>query len=71
MLEYLAETLGCFKGTHVEARQHVGEWLFWDADRLMPLLWAWYGVELGRRNLLPLSFDPVLITEFEAKAQRR
>jgi glutathione S-transferase len=67
ILEYLAETLGCFNGTHVEARQHVREWLFWDADRLMPPLWAWYGVELGRRNLLPLSFDPVLITEFDRK----
>ena len=47
ILEYLAKTLGCFNGTHVEARQHVREWLFWDADRLMPPLWAWYGVELA------------------------
>ena len=36
------------------------EWLFWDADRLMPPLYAWYSVELGRRKLLPISFDPVL-----------
>ena len=43
ILEYLAETLGCFRATDVNARQHVREWLFWDADRLMPPLWAWYG----------------------------
>jgi len=67
ILEYLAETLGRFGAADVEGRQHLREWLFWDADRLMPPFWAWYGVELGRRNLLPLSFDPVLITEFDRK----
>jgi glutathione S-transferase len=67
ILEYLAETLGYFGATHVEARQHIREWLFWDADRLMPPLWAWYGVELGRRKLLPLSFDPVLVADFDRK----
>jgi glutathione S-transferase len=69
ILEYLAETLGCFGATSVEARQHVREWLFWDADRLMPPLYAWYSVELGRRKLLPLSFDPVLVAEFDRKGQ--
>jgi len=42
---------------------------FWDADRLMPALYAWYSVELGRRKLLPLSFDPVLVAEFDRKGR--
>jgi len=67
ILEYLAEELGCFGAADAEARQHVQEWLFWDADRLMPPLYAWYSVELGRRKLLPLSFDPVLVVEFDRK----
>jgi len=67
ILEYLAETLGRFGAADVEGRQHLREWLFWDADRLMPPLYAWYGVELGRRKLLPLSFDPVLVAEFDRK----
>ena len=33
----------------------------------MPPLYAWYGVELGRRGLLPLSFDPVLVAGFDRK----
>jgi glutathione S-transferase len=69
ILEYLAYTLGRFSAGDGEARQHVREWLFWDADRLMPPLYAWYSVELGRRRLLPLSFDPVLIAEFDRKGR--
>ncbi len=69
ILEYLAETLGCFGADNFEARQHIREWLFWDADRLMPPLYAWYSVELGQRNLLPLSFDPVLVAEFDRKGK--
>ena len=67
ILEYLADTLHCFGAADAEARQQVREWLFWDADRLMPPLWNWYGVELGRRKLLPLSYDPVLVAEFDRK----
>lgn len=67
ILEHLAETLRHFGVADSEGRQHVREWLFWDADRLMPPLYAWYSVELGRRKLLPLSFHPVLVTEFERK----
>jgi glutathione S-transferase len=33
----------------------------------MPPLYAWYSVELGRRNLLPLTFNPVLVAEFDRK----
>lgn len=67
ILEYLAQTLGCFYPVDLEMRQHVREWLFWDADRLMPPLYAWYSVELGRQKLLPLSFDPVLVADFDRK----
>jgi glutathione S-transferase len=67
ILEYLAEMLACFGAADVDARQHVREWLFWDADRLMPPLYSWYSVELGRRKLLPLSFDPVLVAEFDRR----
>jgi glutathione S-transferase len=31
----------------------------------MPPLYAWYSTELARRGLLPLSFDPILVAEFE------
>jgi glutathione S-transferase len=69
ILEYLADTLGRFCAGDDEARQHVREWLFWDADRLMPPLYSWYSVELGRRKLLPLSFDPILVAEFDRKGR--
>jgi glutathione S-transferase len=67
ILVYLADTIGCFDGADADGRRHIREWLFWDADRLMPPLYGWYGVELGRRNLLPLSFDPVIVKEFDRK----
>jgi glutathione S-transferase len=69
ILEYLSEALGQFGGADAEARQHIREWLFWDADRLMPPLYSWYSVELGRRNLLPLKFDPVMVAEFDRKGR--
>ena len=67
ILEYLANKLSRFGAGDDQASQHVQEWLFWDADRLMPPLYAWYSVELGRRKLLPLSFDPALVAEFDRK----
>ena len=69
ILEYLAHALTRFGAGDDEARQDVREWLFWDADRLMPPLYAWYSVELGRRKLLPLSFDGVLVAEFERRGR--
>lgn len=69
ILEYLAETLGQFTVTVDRDRQQVREWLFWDADRLMPPLYSWYSVALGRRGLLPLSFDPVLVADFDRRGQ--
>ena len=67
ILEYLAETVGQFAATRAETRQHIREWLFWDADRLMPPLYSRYSVELGRQKLLPLSFDPAQVAEFDRK----
>jgi len=69
ILEHLSRALGRFGGGDASTAQKVREWLFWDADRLMPPLYSWYGVELGRRGLLPLSFDPALVAEFERKGR--
>jgi glutathione S-transferase len=65
ILEYLSETLGRFTAPDAVTRQAVREWLFWNADRLSPPLFGWYGVELGRRGLLPLSFDPAIIARWQ------
>jgi glutathione S-transferase len=67
ILEYLSKTLRRFGGVDAEQCQQIREWLFWDADRLYPPLYGWYGVELGRRGLLPLSFDPVVVAEFDRR----
>ena len=48
------------------ARQDIREWLFWDADRLYPPLYGWYGLDLGRRKLLPLSFDDAVVARWQA-----
>jgi glutathione S-transferase len=69
ILEYLSETSQRFGGADAEQRHEIREWLFWDADRLYPPLYGWYGVELGRRGLLPLSFDPVVVAELERKGE--
>lgn len=69
ILEYLSETLGRFGAADAAGRQDLREWLFWDADRLMPPLYGWYGVELGRRNLLPLSFAPEVVARWHALGQ--
>lgn len=65
ILEYLSETLDSFGAVDRNARQHIREWLFWDADRLMPPLYGWYGVELGRQKLLPLSFDEAVVSRWQ------
>jgi glutathione S-transferase len=64
ILEYLAETFDHFRGD-VGVRQDVREWLFWDADRLYPPLYGWYGVELARRKLLPLSFENAVVARWK------
>lgn len=66
ILEHLSEELGRFGAADAKTRQAIREWLFWDADRLMPPLYGWYSVELGRRKLLPLSFDPAVVARWQA-----
>jgi glutathione S-transferase len=68
ILEYLAETLGRFDAPDPQTRQTVREWLFWNADRLSPPLFGLYGLELGRRKLLPLSFDPIIVANWQRLA---
>jgi glutathione S-transferase len=65
ILEYLAKMLGRFAGADGDERHHIREWLFWDADRLYPPLYGWYGVELARRKLLLLSFDDAVVARWQ------
>lgn len=69
ILEYLSETLDRFAAPDTAGRQAVREWLFWNADRLSPPLFGWYGVELGRRGLLPLSFDPAVVARWRSTGE--
>jgi glutathione S-transferase len=60
IVEYLAEALGRFQGTGPAMRQSVREWLYWEVDVLFPPIWNCYGVQLGKRNLLPISVEPAI-----------
>jgi glutathione S-transferase len=60
ILEYLAATLGKFEGWTAEQRQHVREWLYWDAHRLAPPIHAMYGVHLAEQKLLPIAVEPAI-----------
>lgn len=68
ILQYLSETADRFGGDPA-LHQDIREWLFWEADRLYPPLYGWYGVELGRRKLLPLSFDDALVTRWNTQGE--
>ena len=69
ILEYLSEALDCFGAPDATVRHEIREWLFWNADRLSPPLFGWYGVELGRRGLLPLSYDPAVIARWRSTGE--
>jgi glutathione S-transferase len=58
IVEHLAETLGKFQGHDPVTRQAMREWLYWDVDALFPPIFGCYGVQLGRRKLLPISVEP-------------
>jgi glutathione S-transferase len=60
IVEYLAETLGRFRGPDAAARQAVREWMYWDVDALFPPVFGCYGDRLGQKNLLPINGDPVI-----------
>jgi glutathione S-transferase len=68
ILQYLSETADCFGG-ETALRQDIREWLFWEVDRLYSPLYGWYGVELGRRKLLPLSFDDALVARWNSQGE--
>jgi len=70
ILDYLAETLGTFAGSGGgDARRHIREWLFWNADRLAPPIYGCYGVTLGRKKLLPIAVDPVIADDHRRRAE--
>jgi glutathione S-transferase len=69
IIEHLAETLGRFQGPDPVARQHVREWMYWSADVLFPPIFNCYGVQLGQRNLLPISVDPVIAGYHRERAE--
>jgi glutathione S-transferase len=60
IVEHLAETLGRFQEPDPETRQTVREWLYWDVDVLFPPAFNCYSVQLGQRELLPISVEPVI-----------
>jgi glutathione S-transferase len=68
ILQYLSETFDRFAG-EAALRQDVREWLFWEADRLYAPLYGWYGVELGRCKLLPISFDDAVVARWNAQGE--
>jgi glutathione S-transferase len=69
IVEHLAETLGRFQGPDATARQAVREWLYWDVDALFPPIFGCYSVQLGQRNLLPISVDPVIAGNHRQRAE--
>lgn len=66
IVEHLAETLGRFQGADAAARQSVREWLYWEVDVLFPPIFDCYGVQLGKRKLLPISVEPA-IADYHAR----
>ena len=69
IVEHLAETLGCFEGADAATRQAVREWLYWDTDVLFPPIFNSYGVELGRRKLLPIAVEPAIADHYRGRAE--
>ena len=68
IVEHLAETLGRFQGHDPASRQAVREWLYWDADVLMPPVYGCYSVLLGERKLLPISVAPAIAEDHRQRA---
>lgn len=62
IVEYLAETLGRFRGSDSATRQVVREWLYWNVDALFPPIFNAYSVQLGQRGLLPIHVSRRLPT---------
>ena len=69
IVEYLAETLGRFKGRDPEVAQSVREWIYWDVDTLYPPVFGCYGVQLDQRKLLPLNIEPTIAEYHRRRAE--
>jgi glutathione S-transferase len=69
IIEHLAATLRRFEGSNAAARQAVREWLYWEVDVLFPPIFNCYGVELGRRGLLPIAVAPEIADYHRRRAE--
>ena len=69
IVEHLAETLGRFQGRDPVIRQTVREWLYWDVDVLFPPIWNCYGIQLGKRGLLPIFVEPTIAEYHRRRAE--
>jgi glutathione S-transferase len=69
IVEHLAATLGRFQGPDPAARQAVREWMYWDVDALFPPVFNCYAVQLGQRNLLPISVEPAIADYHRQRAE--
>jgi glutathione S-transferase len=69
IVEHLADTLSRFQGSDAPTRQAVREWLYWAADALFPPIFNCYGVELGRRKLLPINVEPAIADYHHRRAE--
>ncbi len=70
IVEHLAETLGRFQGPDPACRQAAREWLYWDVDVLFPPIFNCYGVQLGRRGLLPIDVEPTIAAYHRRRAEK-
>jgi glutathione S-transferase len=69
IVEHLADSLGRFQGGDEPTRQTVREWLYWGVDALFPPIFNCYGVELGRRKLLPINVEPAIADYHQRRAE--
>jgi len=69
ILEHLADAVGVFRGPDPAGRQAVREWLYWAVDALSPPILGCYGVELGRKGLLPIAVEPAIADYHRHRAE--
>lgn len=69
IVEHLAESLRQFQSDSPEARRFTREWLYWEVDVLYPPIWNSYGVQLGKRKLLPISVEPSIADYHHRRAE--
>ena len=69
IVEYLADTLGRFRGPDSATRRTVREWLYWDVDVLFPPVFNCYGIQLGQKRLLPISVEAAIADYHNRRAE--